>query len=178
MIVLDRCPHSFPRHAPSPSCVHPPQVQDSDELRRADIRFRLCVDDFCHGAHGGPAAGADAGSAGMPLPMPIRGPAVPWFTMVSCATAPTIPLVQWNVEDGAERDVDLSRWDAELERRQALRLALPSWSCRSTKAVFRGAVHSHHGYNTQWSTDRVLARRHVSAQQWRTHGRVALAFQR
>ena len=65
------------------------------EREMPDFDARICTDDFCHGLWEG----------GRPLP---------WFTMVSCATAPSIPAVQWNTY--MRRDPDFASWDSHLSR--------------------------------------------------------------
>ncbi|KAL1519287.1 hypothetical protein AB1Y20_022816 [Prymnesium parvum] len=83
-----------------------------------DFDFELSLDDTCHGL--------------------LNGDAQPMFAMVSCPMR-TIPVVQWNAIGG--RDIDLSRWDATLAYRRAMREKLRAqWHCRRQVAVFRGEV--------------------------------------
>ncbi|KAL1510672.1 hypothetical protein AB1Y20_006969 [Prymnesium parvum] len=123
-----------------------------------DLELRLCADDSCHGVWESPRR------------------ARPLFTMASCADAPTLPLVQWNAEDGG-RDVDLSAWDEALAAaaaRGAGRLGAAAWRCRSAAAIFRGAANQRHAYNGAWSDGGGVARARTTAANFNASGRWAL----
>jgi len=121
------------------------------------LMFTLCVDDFCHGLS------------------EAKGP-LPVFTMASCQTAPTIPVVQWSAVAG--RDPDPAVWASTVRRRREFRRLLPPWSCRLAKAVWRGDLHNHDVYNNRWSSERLLQRQALSSGLWKGQGRLALVYQK
>ena len=131
-------------------------------LRRGawgDFAFRLCVDDFCHGLE--------------------EGAPVAWFTMCACATAPTLPTVQWVPSAEGGRDPDLAVWDEALARRRRLRAAQAAhWRCKLPVGFWRGAAHNHHTYNARWSAEGVVERAPMSTKRWRSQGRLALVYQK
>ena len=108
-----------------------------------DFAVRLCVDELCHG-------------------MFERRP-LPWLTMVSCASFPSLPAVQWNV-----RDPPLSAWDATLA---ALAARGPeadaAWPCRAAKAVFRGEAAEPYSTNHRWTSNHTLTRLQIFRRKWR-----------
>ena len=119
-----------------------------------DFHFRLCGDDFCHGLW--------------------EQRATPFFTMVSCGSAPTIPAVQWNTLE--DRDPDLSVWSATMARRRQLREKnAADWQCRKSLAVWRGSLNDMFAYNLDWTQNHTLARRKIDQTNWMQAGRTALA---
>lgn len=136
-------------------------LRSRPELRRLDFAARVCVDEFCHGMFEG-------------------RPVLPWLTMVSCASNPSLPVVQWNTLHG--RDPELSRWDAALdEATRALARLNDSWPSRAPKAVWRGSAAETYVTNMHWSSTRKLVRvpvrRRAGQKQWQRQGRAALVWQ-
>ena len=120
-----------------------------------DFAVRVCVDELCHG-------------------MFERRP-LPWLTMISCATFPSLPAVQWNTLKG--RDPPLSAWDSALTAREAERPAAEAaWSCRAAKAVFRGTAAEPYSTNHRWTSNRTLVRLPIFRRKWREQGRLALVW--
>eukprot|EP00322_Chrysochromulina_rotalis_P018884 CAMPEP_0115842138 /NCGR_PEP_ID=MMETSP0287-20121206/7645_1 /TAXON_ID=412157 /ORGANISM="Chrysochromulina rotalis, Strain UIO044" /LENGTH=380 /DNA_ID=CAMNT_0003295797 /DNA_START=395 /DNA_END=1537 /DNA_ORIENTATION=+ len=122
-----------------------------------NFAFRLCVDDMCHGL--------------------FENRAVPFFTMVSCETARTIPVVQWNTAE--RRDPDLAMWPAVLNYRRGLpgrRRSL--WPQRKPQAIFRGSINENVATNLDWSRRGELKRVRFRDSRWREQGRLALLHQR
>ena len=143
-------------------------------LATVDFALKLCVDDTCHGEH--------------------EQHPVPFWSMVSCATAPSIPVVQWNTADA--RDPDLAVWDGVLRHRRLLRQRAgvggttvkgsvvqgggpgAGWAQRQATAVFRGAINENVATNSDWTFSRLLHRVRFRDRRWRRQGRLALLYQR
>ena len=124
-----------------------------DEPNLPDFELRVCCDDFCHGD--------------------FEGRPVPWLTMASCATAPTLAAVQWNTQNG--RMVDLSDWEKDLQHRRRWREGQAErWACKESVAAWRGSVSETFTTNMPWTSSHKLERRPVEASPWRKAGRFAL----
>ena len=129
--------------------------------RLPDFELRVCLDDTCHGVWEQP-----------PRPRPI-------FTMATCLSSPTLPMVQWNSFDA--RDPDLSVWDHVWKQwaNEAKQSLTPSrWAAKRSLAVFRGAANQLHTYNNDWSTTRRLSRSRITAANFNVSGRWALTTQK
>ena len=124
-----------------------------DEPDLPDFELRVCVDDFCHGD--------------------FEGRPVPWLTMASCATAPTLAAVQWNTQNG--RMADLSEWADVLRHRRRWREAQAErWACKESVATWRGSMSESFTTNMPWTTRHKLERRPIESSPWRKAGRFAL----
>lgn len=124
-----------------------------DEPNLPDFELRVCVDDFCHGD--------------------FEGRPVPWLTMASCATAPTLAAVHWNTQNG--RMADLSEWEGVLRHRRRWRDAQAErWACKESVAAWRGSVSETFTTNMHWTSHRKLERRPIESSPWRKAGRFAL----
>lgn len=124
-----------------------------DEPDLPDFELRICVDDFCHGD--------------------FEGRPVPWLTMASCATAPTLAVVQWNTQNG--RMPDLSDWDEVLRHRRRSREGqAEQWACKESVAVWRGSMSETFTTNGPWTSRHKLERKPIESSPWRKAGRLAL----
>lgn len=113
---------------------------------RRDFAIRVCVDEFCHGM--------------------FEDRLLPWLTMISCASSPSLPAVQWSTLKG--RDPNLSEWDALLAEQTALAdVANASWPCRTPRAVWRGSASEPFTTNMRWTGNHTLERIPISIGKWR-----------
>ena len=127
-----------------------------DEPDLPDFELRVCADDFCHGD--------------------FEGRPVPWLTMASCATSPSLASVQWNTQGG--RNADLSDWSTMLRQRLRWREEQAArWPCKESVAVWRGSVSEAFTTNMPWTTHGKLQRRPIEESPWRKAGRLALLAQ-
>lgn len=136
-------------------------LRSRPSLRSHQFAMRLCVDEFCHGMFEG-------------------RPFLPWMTMVSCASNPSIPVVQWNTLRG--RDPELALWNATLDSDAGrLEKLNASWHLRIPKAVWRGSAAEPFSTNMKWSARRSLQRVPIRIRpgrgQWQRQGRAALLWQ-
>ena len=125
-------------------------------LQRTSFAVRVCVDEFCHGM--------------------FEGRALPWLTMASCASQPSLPAVQWNTLHG--RDTELADWDNVLDsdRRRLARIHA-RWEAREPKAVWRGSAGEAFVTNMHWTANRTLTRDAIHPALWKQQGRAALIWQ-
>ena len=113
-----------------------------DEPKLPDFELRVCCDDFCHGD--------------------FEGRSVPWLTMASCATAPSIAAVQWNTQLG--RVADLSDWNEVLRRRRRWREGQTGrWACKESVAAWRGSMSESFTTNMPWTARHKLERRPIES---------------
>ena len=160
----------------------------TERRRLPDFELRLCLDDTCAASRSWHASLRQLSYAHVSCRCRDRRchgvweqPARPrpMFTMASCLTAPTLPVVQWNSYE--QRDPDLSVWDRVWSSwaRQAKQVLSPrGWGCRQNVAAFRGAANQLHTYNNRWSSTRQVRRTRITAANFNVSGRWSLALQK
>ena len=121
-----------------------------------DFELRVCPDDFCHGE--------------------FEGRPVPWLTMASCHTMPSLPGPSWDTSN--RRNADLAHWDEVLEHRRRWRREQASrWACKESVAAWRGSLSEEFTTNMPWTSHHKLDRRPIDAATWHRAGRLALLSQ-